>query len=94
MRAQARRTDPQTSHEAAAALKVPPVERTILNALLDHREGGTTEEITAWTTLGLVTVSPRLLPMERKGLVARVGTKENISGRKAIVWQAKEVEWL
>lgn len=81
----ARRTDPETSHASARKLDVSRVEKQMASALGAHGPGSS-EDVTDWTGLPLVTVSPRLKPMERKGVVYRKGKKVNRSGRTAIVW--------
>jgi uncharacterized membrane protein len=51
--------------------------------------GGTTEEIAEALSLPRVTVSPRLKPLERKGLVqATEQRRPGQSGRAQIVWLA------
>jgi DNA-binding IclR family transcriptional regulator len=60
----------------------------ILDALRSHPDGGTSEEISEWTNLRLVTVSPSLRPMARLGLViATEERRRNRSGVRAIVWK-------
>jgi hypothetical protein len=89
----ARRTDPETSREAAeaASYAAPGMESDIL-AELGRRGawGGTSKELA--DALGLPSdghVTPRLKPLEAKGLVRRSGTKSvNPSGKRAEVWIA------
>lgn len=82
----ARRTDPATAQEAAASVPATDLELLVLTAL---QEGAaTTEELARRLDLSLVTVSPRLKPLERKGFVRRAGRRQNVSGRPATVWEA------
>lgn len=87
--ARARFTDPVTSHEAAESVDTKSVNHKICAALTAHPDGGTTEEITEWTGLRLVTVSPMMKPMEKIGLVFRAGVRKNKSGRRAIIWRVR-----
>jgi predicted transcriptional regulator len=87
-RALARHTDPSTSHDAAESVNVTALEQIVLNALKQHHEGATTEQLSDWLALSLVTISPRIRPLVRKGLVIDSGFKRcNASGRKSIVWR-------
>jgi predicted ArsR family transcriptional regulator len=85
----ARRSDPVTSFLAAERVNASQLEETVLQVLGAHPQGLTTEQIAAATGLSLVTVSPRLKPLERKRLVFRDGARANASGRQAVVWKAK-----
>lgn len=82
-----RRTDPETSREAAQKVDANALEALVLKALQEHGSGGTTEEIADWLHMSLVTVSPRLRPLEMKALVRRDGVRANRSGRSATVWK-------
>jgi DNA-binding MarR family transcriptional regulator len=81
----ARYTDPATSHEAAASISATQLESLVL-AELSRRGPGTTEQLAARMEMSLVTVSPRMKPLESKGLIVRAGRAVNQSGRTAIVW--------
>src|SRR5215831_7052336 len=83
----ARRKDPLTSFQAAEAIgqHVTALETLVLDAL--KAGPATTEELAARLDISLVTVSPRLRPLELKGKVRRKGTKANSSGRQATVWE-------
>ena len=91
-RAYARKTDPVTSHEAAE--KITPhlgtIDDAIYKALLEvGPHGATSDEIVEMTGLKYRSVTPRLKPMTRKGLVT--GGKETRvgeSGHKNLVWKA------
>ena len=79
----ARNTDPQTSHDAAARAmsKVSLLEYDVIGQL---QRGGpqTTGEIAAKAEISLVSISPRMKPLEKKGLVLRTDSRR----RGSIVW--------
>jgi len=92
MTAYARSTDPETSHESAMAIRraLPMIEKRILFALEGtYGTGLTTFEITEITGIPRVTVSPRLRPMSRKGVVYETTERREHNGRMSIVWRAK-----
>lgn len=81
--ARARRTDPETSHKAARRVSVNPIERRVLNLLGWFREGLTTSELAAMLGISLVSVSPRMKPLEEKGKVQRTTERRE----HKIVWR-------
>ena len=84
-----RRTDPATSREAAEAIveQLPRLEAVVLEAVTAAgKRGATSHEIADATGLSLVTVSPRLRPLARRGKVIESGQRRD--GR--IVWIATE----
>jgi DNA-directed RNA polymerase specialized sigma24 family protein len=89
----ARATDPETSHAAAAS--VTPTLNRLHSMLLAHfidagTRGFTSFELAEHTGVPHVTVSSRLRPMERLGLiVATDETRLGPSGRRSIVWVTK-----
>lgn len=83
----ARRADPRTSKEAAVAVEVPPIEEAILAALKEHGPM-TTTEITEKSGIAFKTVTPRLRPMERRGLVRANGEYRYHGERRSMVWEA------
>jgi DNA-binding MarR family transcriptional regulator len=85
--AAARRGDPSTSKEAAASLEVAPIEQKILEALKKHGPM-TTTEITEKSGIAFKTVTPRLRPMERQGLVRPTGESRFHGERRSMVWAA------
>ena len=91
-RAYARKTDPVTSHEAAE--KITPhlgtIDDAIYKALLEVGErGATSDEIVKMTDIKYRSVTPRLKPMCKKGLVVDSGECRNgDSGRRQIIWRA------
>jgi predicted ArsR family transcriptional regulator len=85
----ARNTDPDTSWDAAETVDVTRLEELVVQALTKNPTGLTTEELSSRMRLSLVTVSPRMRPLEKKGKVVRSGKRPNRSGREAIVWKLK-----
>jgi predicted transcriptional regulator len=82
----ARRTDPETSHEAARSINITRLEKVVLDAFISHGEM-TTHELAQVTSLELVTVSPRVRPLVRKGLIRDSGRRKiGESGRPSIIW--------
>ena len=76
------------SREARKSVDLAPMQGAVLICL---RELGdqTEEDILTATHLGPNSVRPRLLELERLGLVARTGeTKPTRSGRRAQTWTA------
>ena len=90
--ARARKTDPFTSHESARKItpRIGTIDDAIYKALLEvGPHGATSDEIVEMTGLKYRSVTPRLKPMTRKGLVT--GGKETRvgeSGHKNLVWKA------
>lgn len=80
--ARARRADPETSQEAAGRVDG---KRMAERVLADLRANGpaTSHEIAKRTGLDLVTVSPRMKPLETANLVKRAGRRDNRT-----VWEA------
>ncbi|MBK8200375.1 MAG: hypothetical protein IPK75_18665 [Acidobacteria bacterium] len=71
----ARKTDPATSHEAAASVPVQDLELKVLAALV-LRGPSSSHDIAAYIGVPLVSVSPRMAPLEARGLVERAGRTE------------------
>ena len=70
----ARSTDPDTSHEAADHVDGMKIANRVL-AELRANGPGTSHEIADRTGLSLVTVSPRMRPLECAGEVVRIGRR-------------------
>ena len=88
----ARRSDPETSKEAARSVNTTMLEACVYGALKAHGPM-TSFEVADILRLSLVTVSPRLRPMTEKGLVEDSGLKRTgTSGRKQIVWKIRGSE--
>jgi len=94
-RARARRTDPETSHKAAARLPASDLEKAIMEAFgtvpLSH--GLTIKEATVLLEYPEISVSPRFRPMERNGLIYDSEDRRvnHPTGRAAIVWKLTTV---
>lgn len=86
--AKARNTDPLTSDLAADTVPVSRLQDTCLRHIRFWPYGCTSEQLADSTGIALVTVSPRLKPLEQRGLIYRDGTRTNRSGKQAIVWKA------
>jgi DNA-binding MarR family transcriptional regulator len=71
-----RSTDPSTSKEAFESANVNLLESRVLDALRAMGEkGGTAEEIAELLNISLQSVTPRIKPLETKGLVYRNGDR-------------------
>lgn len=81
----ARRTDPETSHEAARSVDVVTLEKLVLKALKVRPM--TTKELGVFLNLSHITVSPRIAPLRRRGLVRSTGEKRG-ERAKSLVWEA------
>lgn len=85
----ARAHDPETAQAAAKSVPVNEMESAILAALRKYPNGLTSYELADVTGLSLVTVSPRMRPLVRKGLAEDSGeNRPTPGGSKAIVWKA------
>ncbi len=83
-----RKTDPKTSHDAGNSIEVTEREFEVLKTMRQRRRALTTVEISEFSGIPLWTVSPRMKPLEKKGLVQRAGTKRNeISNRNMTTWK-------
>lgn len=80
-----RLTDPDTSKDASAMVNVSHAEELVLKVLrgFGSFRGGTTEEIAEAAHLSLQTVTPRIKPLENKGLVYRTGEKRVGKSKRA-----------
>jgi hypothetical protein len=86
-----RQRDPLTSKKAAATVPVAELEDRVLRALRLSRDGLTTHELSFTLKVDLVSVSPRMKPLVRKGLVENSGRfRRGNSGRASIVWAVKK----
>ena len=89
----ARRTDPLTSHIAAANVssKVTNLEKQVLHYLRLYG-AMTSHELSVKSGISLWSLTPRLKPLEKKGMIERRGVKTNAltgSKRPLTVWAAK-----
>ena len=72
----ARNTDPITSHEAAASVKTSPLQSIILEVFRANPRGLTQDELAdKLPNIPLNTLSPRLAPLVRKGLLQPIGKR-------------------
>jgi len=69
----ARRRDPETSQRAARMVNANSIAGRILEALRDHGPA-TSRDLAKRLNIDLVSVSPRLKPLEDAGLVTRHDT--------------------
>ena len=83
LEARARSTDPQTSHIAAKTVEASALAMMVLD-YLRHHPGLTSHEVAEGLGLSLVTVSPRMKPLELAGKIER---GERRGGRTT--WRAK-----
>ena len=73
--ARARSTDPETSYEAAGKINGQGLCERVVDEM--HRGGpGTAHEIAERMGLALVTISPRMKPLEEAGKVTRCGRRD------------------
>lgn len=92
MTAFARTYDPSSSHAAAAFIgtSVNRLEGMVVDMLMRRGlHGATVEEIALYYGVQNETISPRMCPLERKGLIARTAVRRAVQGKTVgrIVWQ-------
>jgi DNA-binding MarR family transcriptional regulator len=88
-KALARSDDPVTSHAAADSVNVSRLEGIVLATIKQSPCGLIIDEIVDRTSLDKVTVSPRLRPLCKKGLVIESDeTRPGKSGRRQTIWLA------
>lgn len=88
--ARARGSDPDTSHEAAEAMRGEPangLERKGADWLLAHREGGDPEEIGDDVGVKETSMTPRMCQLERKRIAFKAGVKKGRTGKDRIIWR-------
>jgi len=92
--AYARRTDPETSHEAAAKVNIPKSRQVTLDALTNHGPM-TNEQVGLITGVDLTSISPTFRPLARMGLIREQrhpdGTLKKQKGLRSnnmrIIWE-------
>ena len=85
-RARARKSDPDTSHIAAAQVNMGERQARVLQMLVGHPD--TSYGVAARLGLGIEVVSPAFRPLARKGLIRDSGRREiGERGRARIVWE-------
>ena len=72
--ARARRSDPTTSHAAAARVNGPRLADLVLAEL--SRGEGTSHELAARLNLSLVSISPRMRPLQLQGRIEAGGRRD------------------
>jgi predicted transcriptional regulator len=63
------------------------LEEVVFRKIKEARVGLTLDDLVAATGLDKVTVSPRLKPLEAKGLIVRDGKRAGLSNRKQTIWK-------
>jgi hypothetical protein len=91
--AYSRSSDPVTSHQAAESVRgreASEMEGKVLAELQMWPDGLTSHELVWNTGIPWQSLTPRIRPLVRKGLVEDSGIKRSgPSGRSLIVWRAK-----
>ena len=87
-RGRARRTDPDTSHIAALTVDATRLEGLVLEALREYSDGRTVKEISTILHIDKWSISPRMKPLEEKGLIQRTTERRG----RSIVWRIKNEE--
>ena len=79
----ARRTDPDTSHVAALTVDANRLEGLVVALLERHPDGLIVKEIAVLLDIDKWSISPRMKPLEEKGLVQRTADRRD----RSIVWK-------
>lgn len=91
--AYARNEDPDTSHEAADNTEgeiASHLEKKVIKALELNPQGLTNHQIVEITHIVWNTITPRVRPLVRKGLVVDSGERRTgPTNRRCIVWKLK-----
>ena len=91
LRALSRNSDPITSDCAAELVDINHLEEVVLRHLRFWPAGLSCRELSFSTGLELGSITPRMKPLEAKGLIYRDGTRHIRGSRKATtVWKAVE----
>jgi hypothetical protein len=79
----ARKSDPDTSYEAAQSVDATELERIVYNVIKSFPKGCTSDEIMGVLPhYGVQTISPRYAPLLRKGFIVDTGERRKArSGR-------------
>jgi len=88
----ARKSDPETSHEAAKEVKIGPLQIAVLRTLRASEQldppGLTMNQVVEISGRPNESITPRFRPLAKKGLIYNTGEKRrNPSGKLAIVWR-------
>ena len=82
--AMARRTDPDTSHIAALTVDANRLEKLVLSMLDRYPDGLTVKEVATYLHIDKWSISPRMKPLEKKGLLERTAERRS----RSIVWRS------
>ena len=82
-RALFRKTDPDTSFEAAATVPVERMEKIVYEAIKGAPDGLTSEQIEKVTGLRSGSVTPRIAPLIRKGYIEATGERRKASSGRS-----------
>lgn len=87
----ARAADPVTSHEAAPTVDTTKLEGEVLGVIRSYRDAGCiADQIVQQMNGEWRTITPRLAPLRRKGLIVVDGKRKGLSGRNQQIMFAKE----
>lgn len=78
-RALFRKTDPDTSKQAAESLPVGALEKLVYSTIKHSDNGMTTDEIEKVTRLRAGSITPRIAPLIRKGYIYDTGERRKAS---------------
>lgn len=85
-----RHDDPDTSVAAAMSIDASRLEAIVLEALRKCLNGATTRELADILGIDWGSVTPRMAPLARKGLIYATSERRvGKSGRSGIVWKAR-----
>ena len=82
----ARRSDPDTSHVAALTVDANRLEGLVVALLERNPDGLIVKEIASLLDIDKWSISPRMKPLEEKGLVQRTADRRD----RSIVWKPTE----
>lgn len=82
-----------TSIEAASSMgsRARTLRRKVLELIKAHPKGLTADECAAFLNETVLTIRPRVSELSSQGVITDTGgRRENVSGKKAIVWKFSE----
>lgn len=84
----ARATDPHTSHDAAADVRLTHIEEVVFNIIKNGPITGMTKDDVhaAQNRYERDSLSPRFKPLWKKGMIVEIGTRKAKSGKQQTVW--------
>jgi hypothetical protein len=86
--AHARSTDPWTSHAAAGETDAAACEKLVWISLWETGADMTTYDLSEYTGKAEGSITPRMKPLRKKGLVIKVGTVIGPRGAKMTLYRA------